>query len=176
MPEFGGRYRFRKLDTPKDNPALNFSCGIGKYEDEVNILLIEQRTGFAQVKPVVFVMEDVVNEPAQTIGVSAWRLRTSPVSRQPDVLNEVYVHMIGLNEHYRGMWVPDGRSLGRVLLGATLKQIGADWSDNRMPAVWALVSKGNAKSQRMFGDLLFAKHTLPPPNDNVLWRPPGLRV
>jgi hypothetical protein len=174
VPEFRGRCRFRKINKPKGDAALCFSCGDGKYAQEVNGLLMNQYLGVAQFHPVIWVLEDITGDTPRSMGVSGWRLQTCPVPSVKDPLNEIYVHLIGLNEAYRKTWLPDGTRLGSILLDRTLRQIGADERGQAMPTVWAYVSQHNTKSHRMFGDRGFAYYPSPSAGDAVRWRPPRL--
>lgn len=179
MPEFRGRYRFRRVDKPKGDAALDFSCGTDRYADEVNKLLRNQFIGKAVYHPVHWILEDITARNPKPIGACAWRLWASPVAPQRKPLDEVYVHLIGLAKDYRKRWLPapDGRSLGHLLLAESLKQIKIDWSPQPMPVVWASVSPQNSKSANMFGAYGFTRYfPVPGWGEAVLWRPPNMGI
>src|ERR1700730_14308716 len=99
MPEFRGRYRFRRVHKPKGDPAVDFSCGDGPYEDEINKLVRNQFVGEKCARyPAIWVLEDITGGDPKTMGISAWVLSASPVARVPKPLDEAYIHMIGLAE------------------------------------------------------------------------------
>lgn len=177
MPEFAGRYRFRRVEKPKGDPALKgFTCG----EDDFGIddLVCNQYTPGVRCQryPAIWIMEDISRRPYRTMGVSAWVLWASPVALVSKPLDEAYVHMIGISEPYRKRWLPppDGRRLGHVLLAESLQQIKEDWSPSPIPAVWASVAPANTKSAEMFRAYRFTGYfPVPGWGEAVLWRPPG---
>jgi hypothetical protein len=176
MPEFTGRYRFRKLNKIKDDPGLNFSCGSGRYAEEVEALLVRQYTGVADYAPVLLVMEDISGGTPQPMGACAWRVRRSPVNQGTEPFEELYIHLIGLSRPYRKHWLKGDVRLGAALLGAALKQIESDWRGKPMPIVWAYVSTGNTKSHRIFRENGFAYYSPRGLGDAIQFRPRGLKA
>lgn len=179
MPEFRGRYRFRRVQTPRGDSALRgFTCGVDDHG--VDMLVKNQFVGKKCARyPAIWILEDITTATPRTMGVSAWILWASPVARIPKPLDEVYVHMIALAAPYRRHWLPkpDNRRLGHLLLAESLTQIKSDWSPNPMPAVWASVAQHNEKSANMFGAHGFTRYfPVPGWSEAIVWRPPNLGV
>jgi hypothetical protein len=183
MPEFTGRYRFRRVEKPKGDAALK---GFTSGPDDFGVDALVRNQYLPGVKceryPAIWIMEDVSQPKVPvTMGVSAWLCRGSPIAKVAKPLDEVYVHMIGMSESYRKCWLPqpDAGRLGRVLLSESLLQIKKDWSPSPVPAVWASVSIQNGKSTRMFGAYLFTRYWPVPgwsDDEAILWRPPKLGI
>jgi hypothetical protein len=71
----------------------------------------------------------------------------TPIHREP--LPGTYIHAIATDYHYHGVRLEDGSSPGDALLVGVLQHIRLGWG-GQLPYVWALVSRRNDTSKKMF--------------------------
>ncbi|HEY4812390.1 MAG TPA: GNAT family N-acetyltransferase [Solirubrobacteraceae bacterium] len=160
-------------DDPVGDPALDgFLCGSSEYDRSVEFLMQRLYLGESRFEPTVLVAEDTSRPEPATVGVCAWRpseLVHIPDEHLPEVATgldgvapgeDVYIHVIGVSQEYRGQKIGDV-GIGSALLAEALRSIAGDGYAHR---VWAHVAYRNAKSHYLFNRHGFAR-----------WHPPRVK-
>lgn len=131
-------YQWAKFD--------GFSCGGGSaYEQHVDLLASQL---FDYQIDGVFRAAEMPDDGALA-GFCFWHMRALLNSYPDDI---PYIAVIAVSADFRGKKLPSGLSVGDFLLSDALANIENTCcgAGDPMPAVWALIDKGNGASQKLF--------------------------